>query len=69
MLNNGYQTIPTIKQLMALESKDIQPDDVHLSKGTGSCIANRNRYKTEVVAGFTYCNFNNTDHIVGLPFR
>ncbi|MFT6033652.1 MAG: parallel beta-helix repeat protein [Arenicella sp.] len=64
MLNNGYQTIATIKELMALESRDIQPDIVHLSKGTGNCIANRSRYKTVGVAGFTDCDFNNTDHVV-----
>ncbi|MGK0374145.1 MAG: parallel beta-helix repeat protein [Arenicella sp.] len=64
MLNNGYQTIATIKGLMALESKDIEPDVVHLSKGSGSCIANRTRYKTVGVKDFADCNFNNTDHVV-----
>ncbi|MFT6407359.1 MAG: parallel beta-helix repeat protein [Arenicella sp.] len=64
MLNNGYQTITTIQGLMALESKQIEPDVVHLSKGIGSCIANRGRYKTVGVAEFADCDFNNTDHVV-----
>ncbi|MBL4673918.1 MAG: right-handed parallel beta-helix repeat-containing protein [Arenicella sp.] len=64
MLNNGYQTIPAIKGLMALELKYLEPDVVHISKGSGNCIANRSRYKTVGVGDFTDCDFDNTDQII-----
>ncbi len=64
MLNNGYQTIPEIKGLMALELKYVEPDVVHVSEGSGSCIANRSRYKTVGVGDFADCDFDNTDKII-----
>lgn len=64
MLNNGYATIPTIKALMVAESKSLEPDVVHVSKGSGSCITNRHRYKTVGIKGFANCEYNNTDEVV-----
>jgi len=56
MINNGFDTIPSIKALMTLELKSVEPDVVHVSKGKGSCIANRSRYKVVGVKKFTDCN-------------
>jgi len=63
MINNGYETIISIKALMALEFKSVHPDVVHVSEGSGSCIANRSRYKTVGVKNFSDCDFDNTDNI------
>jgi len=63
MINNGYETIISIKALMALEFKSVHPDVVHVSEGSGSCIANRSRYKTVGVKNFSDCDFDNTDSI------
>lgn len=56
MINNGFDTIPSIKALMTLELKSVEPDVVHVSKGQGSCIANRSRYKVVGVKGFADCD-------------
>lgn len=64
MINNGYQTIPEVKALMVLELKQVEPDVVHVSKGIGSCIVNRHRYKTVGIKDFTDCEFSNTDDVI-----
>jgi len=64
MINNGYETIPSIKALMVLEAKNVEPDVVHVSKGKDNCIVNRSRYKTVGVNSFADCNFSNTDDTV-----
>ena len=64
MIHNGYDTIPTIKALMAFELKSLEPDVVHVSAGSGSCIANRDRYKTVGIGDFADCDFDNTDHVI-----
>lgn len=64
MINNGYETIPEVKALMALELKNFNPDIVHVSKGSGSCIINRHRYKTVGISDFADCEFANTDDVV-----
>jgi parallel beta-helix repeat protein len=63
MIRNGYDTIADIKALMLLELKSTEPDIVHVSDGKDSCIANRQRYKTVGVGGFSDCTFANTDDI------
>ncbi len=64
MINNGYETIPSIKALMMLEAKSVEPDVVHVSKGKDNCIVNRSRYKTVGVNSFSDCDFSNTDDTV-----
>lgn len=64
MLNNGYATIPVIKALMAAELKNLEPDVVHVSKGSGSCINNPGRYKTVGITDFANCEFDNTDDVI-----
>lgn len=64
MINNGFETIASIKALMAFELKSVEPDVVHVSKGTESCISNRSRYKTVGVKNFADCAYDNTDNIV-----
>jgi parallel beta-helix repeat protein len=64
MLNNGYETIPEVKALMALELKQVEPDIVHVSAGKGSCIVNRHRYKTVGIKDFSDCDFSNTDDVI-----
>ncbi len=56
MINNGFDTIPSIKALMMLELKIVEPDVVHVSKGKGSCIANRSRYKVVGIKDFADCD-------------
>jgi len=63
MISNGYETIPEVKALMALELKSFSPDIVHVSKGKGSCIVNRHRYKTVGIDDFADCEFTNTDEV------
>jgi len=64
MINNGYDTIVEVKALMALELKSFAPDIVHVSKGQGSCIINRHRYKTVGLKDFVDCGFSHTDDVV-----
>ncbi|GAA6139083.1 hypothetical protein NBRC116583_28300 [Arenicella sp. 4NH20-0111] len=63
MLNNGYEPIVEIKGLMALELKTGQPDIVHVSQGSGSCILNRSQYVTVGLGDFSDCEFTHTNNI------
>lgn len=63
MINNGYDTIKEVKALMVLELKSFAPDIVHVSKGSGSCIVNRHRYKTVGIGDFGECEFTNTKDV------
>ncbi|WP_419571513.1 parallel beta-helix domain-containing protein [Rheinheimera sp.] len=64
MYNNGYDTIPEAKVLMATELKQGNPDIVRVGDSNKSCINNPQQYITVGVAKWPSCSFTNTDNVV-----
>lgn len=64
MYNNGYDTIPEAKVLLATELKQGNPDIVQVGKVNNSCINNAQQYITVGVSKWPGCSFNNTDSVV-----
>ncbi|MCZ6831622.1 MAG: right-handed parallel beta-helix repeat-containing protein [Gammaproteobacteria bacterium] len=63
MMNNGYDTIDSIKALMLMELKTGNPDILVVGPTTDSCIINRHRYVATGVKDFAECEFTNTSTI------
>ena len=64
MYNNGYDTVPEAKMVMATELKQGNPDIVRVGNANNSCINNPQQYVTAGVGDWPACNFSNTDSIV-----
>ncbi|MFK8019522.1 MAG: parallel beta-helix domain-containing protein [Pseudomonadales bacterium] len=60
MLNNGYDTIDSVKGLMLAGLKSGDPDIVVVGPTKDACIINRHRYVTLGVDDFKECEFTNT---------
>jgi parallel beta-helix repeat protein len=60
MWNNGYDTIPEIKALKALELVDGDVDILNVGASTGSCILDHDKYVAVGLKDFGTCGFTTT---------
>jgi len=60
MWNNGYDTIPEIKALQALELVDGDVEILNVGTSTNSCILDHDKYTTVGLKGFGTCGFTTT---------
>ena len=60
MWNNGYDTIPEIKALKALELVDGDVEILNIGNSTGSCILDHDKYVTVGLKDFGTCGFSTT---------
>jgi parallel beta-helix repeat protein len=60
MWNNGYDTIPEIKALKALELVDGDVEILNVGTSTNSCILDHDKYTTVGLKSFGTCGFTST---------
>jgi len=60
MWNNGYETIPEIKALKALELVDGNVEILNVGTSTNSCILDPDKYTTVGLRSFGTCGFTTT---------
>ena len=60
MWNNGYETIPEIKALKALELVDGDVEILNVGTSTNSCILDPDKYTTVGLRSFGTCGFTTT---------
>ena len=63
MWNNGYDTIPEIKALQALELVDGDVEILNIGTSTGSCILDPDKYVTVGLRDFGTCGFSSTAEV------
>jgi parallel beta-helix repeat protein len=63
MWNNGYDTIPEIKALQALELVDGNVEILNVGTSTGSCILDHDKYTTVGLKSFGSCGFATTANV------
>ena len=64
MLNNGNKPIERLKALMMTQLSSKGPDILAIGGGTGSCIRDKNRYRTFGLDNYSQCQTSNTDSII-----
>ena len=63
MYNNGNNPVDDIKAAMATQMDTKGPDILAYGGGTGSCIRNRDMYRTFGIDGFASCELESTDDV------
>lgn len=63
MYNNGNNPVAEVKVLMASQLSKVGPDILAYGGGSGSCIRNKEAYRTFGLEGYTTCELSNTDDV------
>lgn len=63
MYNNGNNPVADVKAAMATQFDDKGPDILANGGGVGSCIRNRDMYRTWGIDGFASCELESTDDV------
>jgi parallel beta-helix repeat protein len=63
MYNNGNNPVDDIKAAMATQFDDKGPDILANGGGVGSCIRNRDMYRTFGLGGYASCELESTDDV------
>ena len=64
MYNNGNNPVAEVKVLMASQLSKVGPDILAYGGGTGSCIRNKDAYRTFGLDDYTTCELSNTDDVI-----
>lgn len=64
MYNNGNNPVDQVKVVMATQLDNRGPDILAYGNGTGSCIRNKDAYRTWGLDGYAECELSNTDDVI-----
>ncbi len=64
MINNGNNPVGDIKKIMVAQLSTKAPDIVAIGGGVGSCIRNRDNYRTFGLDKYGQCSTTDTKHVI-----